>query len=1545
MSYSTFSPRSAKIKEVYIELKSYQFFHSPYSHDLANDWIIGRNAVEKRIINILDSSQTKSGTYLVTGFRGMGKTSVVRKAIDRYNKTIQPFSDQVSSKVDFWQNWQKFFWFLAIYIPVTFCSLLQTSVFNEICFFGNWLFSEWSLLLNAADTSLRWTAAFLLLLLLNYLLLVLAFIIYDGIRFALKNPTLAFKSFEINLSQDELVELDVLKRIAIGVNAFWEEEVCTQLILQRPILRPWNWFVKLVSRSYRHQSSALTINRDLKRLIDRINGQLTDRREARQQMSFSFPLRNITTHLGQTKNQSLAYPQAGAKEIEDELIHIFQQIDSIRNGQLNIPKFIFVVDELDKIEPHSTSNLQERESSDPSFDTYINAPGDSRVRQRQESVARLLSNLKGFLNVVRVKFFFIGGREIFDASLADIADRDSFYSSIFDDIIYVNSFFKDKVKKRAGITQMTEHYLCKVIMHGMAVEAGEGRAVEPYSLPYLAQHIHPGEGDLLVLCPEQRADDWADTTNDSVETKLRIYKVLHLLQAYIIYLTYRSNGTPKKLSALIERHIVRGHHFLSDTKKIGDSGQDRAHLFLLHQDSGQVPEVYDKSDSLFLRFKYDLQYEIGLTANLYRPYLIAHSRYIKMLGDKLLFSSGFILDHILKFHAFGFSWRNLELIPEIILVNKEPNLRKFIEELMRFLSNTFIREAVGGIFQYRFYSKVSRELTYLSKVSDLSAAAFNFTLDESLQIKRHYKRKYLELQKKYLQSNPVTAEDNYFVHTLCFIQTILGDLYFYDKEYDEATVYYGESLQTLRIPNGDKPRLTKHQLYIYLRNSLRLGLTLEKMRAFDSAISVYRSLILELPDYLQKLIPDNRINKGLPANTDGHRMMQLITMPFIAYLGVLEKRRVDGITTANLVEQEGRLAGLLGEPGEDFKDDNIIYKLGDYTRPIHLDRYRRMMLWSDYYNNVGSVLYYKNCNYPRLFDTKRHVKSSLLPTRMIDLLGEQYQAFAKKPETFDYQPSLAAVMYYLTAINQLLSFHKKRLFDELEEAGKYAQKDISLELNQKQHILAYLPGYLVPGGNDFINAKRYTYVGNLLSKLGDAILASLGPFAGKEEVLKKNHHLFRLVRDLKIADDTRQKRAYSYLFGIVSFFAKAEQPKDHRSFFNLDTVLFLYELSAALYLRGGRPNGYAFQYKKVLYVFKDLLSIGKNTVSSDGKNVVDHVNEKVEVDRLGPPQENQANPFKKLEYIAEYLFQTVSWNFHVANRPQILKYRALMHSHKEQADSVYFYSNLNMSSDIREVIVLVEELKIRINKIQGKPSTTNDYFISAYSNVSSRFLRVQELVYKSNTLYKGMLDEEFLSYLLRLPDKQKRKEYLNSLYREYWVDMWSGKLEFFLRESLFCLREVIKSVKLFDPGYVIGLSYLAEAHRKMATWCELYQIYRELHDYKKDLPGLRNLVGNHSLDYFEANYHCEEAIQYYYEAIQMHTEGRAYKARSLNLYTLEDDFNDNLTHFGIASERWRVNTGLIRRRIEELKDRIRDTHLYKYSSHFPVGGKEDESLQ
>ncbi len=70
-----------RVKSIYIELKNYGYYHNPSDINNPDRRFIGRTEMRKKLKNLLTRSETNSGTYLVTGFRGMGKTSFVNQVI------------------------------------------------------------------------------------------------------------------------------------------------------------------------------------------------------------------------------------------------------------------------------------------------------------------------------------------------------------------------------------------------------------------------------------------------------------------------------------------------------------------------------------------------------------------------------------------------------------------------------------------------------------------------------------------------------------------------------------------------------------------------------------------------------------------------------------------------------------------------------------------------------------------------------------------------------------------------------------------------------------------------------------------------------------------------------------------------------------------------------------------------------------------------------------------------------------------------------------------------------------------------------------------------------------------------------------------------------------------------------------------------------------------------------------------------------------------------------------------------------------------------
>ena len=71
---------NSKISRIYIELHNFNFMHGTF-HNKSRHFI-GRNEIRARLRSVLTHSDSNSGTYLITGQRGVGKTSLVNKVLE-----------------------------------------------------------------------------------------------------------------------------------------------------------------------------------------------------------------------------------------------------------------------------------------------------------------------------------------------------------------------------------------------------------------------------------------------------------------------------------------------------------------------------------------------------------------------------------------------------------------------------------------------------------------------------------------------------------------------------------------------------------------------------------------------------------------------------------------------------------------------------------------------------------------------------------------------------------------------------------------------------------------------------------------------------------------------------------------------------------------------------------------------------------------------------------------------------------------------------------------------------------------------------------------------------------------------------------------------------------------------------------------------------------------------------------------------------------------------------------------------------------------------
>ncbi|MCC7467349.1 MAG: ATP-binding protein [Saprospiraceae bacterium] len=1507
----------SKIKDIWLEVANPGFVHRHLGEEKA-DFFLGRKKAKERLKTLLTRSQSPSGAYLVTGFRGMGKTSLVHEVI----REIAPIKHYKTASISLSQDDIRDLDVLRLIAR----QLHQIWRQNHL-YFNLWRSSLW-ILLGFALLIGMWLSP----------LTIDCFPLY-----LLDKPFCDWPKYSTGIFLT-----------ASGVLTF-----ALLLIRMAPFL-------------FRPQQTYRNISKRLSFLNSRLDATVT------LEMSNSMSSRTGATEINQGSKNTRSFPVATAKDIEKELIDILNDIHQYRQhinffkSLKEVPEFVFILDELDKIEPEFI--VAPAQSSADSHLATI-----SRNAQRRDTIDRLLSSMKSFLNEAKAKFIFIGGREMYDAALADIADRETFYGSIFHAVIYINSFFKDKIQHRSGISRLTEAYLCHMLIPDWYLE--------PFIEDYYAKHPNEPRIDhdewysldtlyhYLIDAKNSRPDQepnfkyWNARLQITPETygeREAAYKIIYLLQNYIIFLTYRSSGTPKKLAVLLESNIVNGsadrtpgHGYIKSYLYDESHANDLA-LFIpqvptektshpwwkTNQTRTPAPSAISCEGRLFLKFNFNLQYEIGLTSNLYRPYVIIHSRHMKALGDKLLFSSTYIMDYILKFHPHGFSWRNLEMVPDIILTNKDPNLRAFMQELVQFLSRMYIRETINGMFQYRFFSKVINEIRFLSKISEQGAAAFNFTLDESQQIKHYYRSKLHEQIRQHQEPIQFREGESPYIHSIAFLHNLLGDLHYFDKEYDDAIIHYSDGSKALRerVKSGG---LSRHQVVLLVRTQLKLGMALEKIRAFDSAYSIYRSLIADTPALLTV--------RNDATNEQGEDMtlsrMQLLVRPHIALLDLIEKQRIDGITYLNLTKNLSELNILLDKgrpypmfPTETNQDQYDIEKT---------DQARLNTLYSDYFNNVGSVLYFKNMNYPQLYDVYhqgnqeapglKELKYNTLAGFMTRYRGNNDHI------NYDYNPSLSAYLYYRQAIREQVQTFRDQTKEAIRQYPADKESKLTLEgLNDLQEAILMLH----PATGYQTNSMQLFLMGNLFSKLGDAMLSSAGP-----DVQPLNADVIKLYE----GDDTQEN--------IVNLLSDCQKWLGEDNLFDnaLNTSLMLFRVSGLFYLKANRSFSCAFQFKKFLFTIKDWLAFfGRAWLINEPAKLTERCRLLTRLETLLVSDEPRPG-------IASRLLRSIVWSADVANRPQLMKYREILNLERQQ-DTFSIYNNISTSAEMREVVLLIEDIRLKIRSLADIAENLNGAtqellnleplslnMVSPYDSIYSKYLRIIELRFKCEYNFalvksigysarEGEKSGAFcaVELLQRNDFKKNDSDYLAGTLAKLSDKQQEG-LEARVLDSIFCLYEVIRSLNIYGINYITNHSFLANAHYKLANWCRAYYNLRMIRisnagsdELEKRKAGqemdqkLIQLLGTDALYALEPNYHCEQALEHYYAAMQTHKGGRSYRDNVTNLSFLEDDLNDNLTHFSAATERFRINTGVIRDKIKSLKREIKNSQVYDYWSYVEV---------
>jgi hypothetical protein len=401
------------------------------------------------------------------------------------------------------------------------------------------------------------------------------------------------------------------------------------------------------------------------------------------------------------------------------------------------------------------------------------------------------------------------------------------------------------------------------------------------------------------------------------------------LQQFIIYLAHLSKGAPKKMMQLFESFVE-----IRDEKSKNDE-------FL-------VVQRYRNSRH-FLSFNYYKQYTLGIIAYLITPifYRLSESN-IKEHSDKLLVSALRFVDFVFKFHKHPFSYKHLDISPEMLEVNRAPELKSVAVDLLNYLTQVHINKSSFSLSEYKFDGLIANEIFAMAKTDDVFSALFSFSLDELSPLKNHYKNLLKEIEKEY--KNDQTPISTKYIDAISSLQAVLGDLYYYDDGLEEAEAYYKSSVQAFR-ENEDNRKITLEQLYVYVRNMLRLGIIYEKRKQYDFAYLTYNELckriVLErnitkvtplyklLPQCFKKISSSTYDISFKKVTYEGLKMFYL---PFIAKLQILEKSHVGGITRNHLEQLDKEFEFLTYD----------------------IDHEEAKLLKAEFYSKVADILYYKN---------------------------------------------------------------------------------------------------------------------------------------------------------------------------------------------------------------------------------------------------------------------------------------------------------------------------------------------------------------------------------------------------------------------------------------------------------------------------------------------------------------------------------------------------------------------------------------------------------
>jgi len=999
------------------------------------------------------------------------------------------------------------------------------------------------------------------------------------------------------------------------------------------------------------------------------------------------------------------------------------------------------------------------------------------------------------------------------------------------------------------------------------------------------------------------------------------------LQQLIIYLAHVSKGAPKKMIQLFESFIE-----VVDEK-------DKKNRFLHIQRY--------KNSSFFLTFDYYRQYTLGIIAYLITPIFNRLSQSnIKEHSDKLLVSSLRFVDYLFKFHKHTFSWRHLDISPEMLEINHSPELKSIAVDLLNYLTQIHINKSTFSLNDYKFDSTIANEFFAMTKTDETFSALFSFSLDEALPLKEHYKNLLNETQndiKKFKNKTSANYSVNY-LDAAFSLQEILGDLHYYDDELEEAKICYKNAIRTINLDEEKGKNLG--QLYRYVRSMLKWGMVFEKRKQYDFAYLTYEEICKRIKKFKlsnpteaengQKTISKDDDKNDTETAFEG---LKLLFLPFIAKLQILEKSHNGGITQKHIETLKNDIEVLL--PNDDVENDNV-------------ENDNVKLMKADFFSRVADILYYKKSD--------------------ANIIEKPYNCLNNKEKN-----KCDCCRNYEDALSFLSNSNDKSTLGLLKDCHAYIQNNFNTK-----HITV-LARILSDWGNVFYSChSREVNEDNTTNGIKINTVQTSEEFIEKcvEYLESKNEEFVLFPDDYEFDSNTD----IAFAMYAISSKAYSKVNSNKRSAYQIYKMIRLfksykiYENNDLYKKLGNKAISLLWCATEDLNIFeynKRKKDIGIETIPLLNLLLDPQISR---IWTLVKEMELKANidtdVFKT--YYDLYITSPYGINYSISARIYLLWLKSIVNFEAYK----WFIMKIPDIKTIRDYNESKEKDKLEKNALEVLQKC---YYDAIGRKIYKSFFVCPNLINKieSWNKYEIMPNIELLKELKNEFYDESNKKFIQThlleivciLDNNEWYDATNKitegktKIEIFenlLAESIFCLKEIIRLAKTIDDTRMFNHGFMGSMHDKLSFWIRRYEAYNKLKNKvakQKELDTqekrLKKLLINSKIDIYLCDflgkdweeqlsgyYESQQALSHYIKSLETHRQGRAYHDMIDKMCFIKDDYNDRSDHFNIADERHYILNGnmegeTIENKIKRVREYYKDSKLHKVDNYSTSENEND----